>query len=154
MAKNDSTPLFNPMMLWADMSMRALESTLGSTQEIGDGVDRLIRADASPAANELDEAPAIADVPILTANPGLALAMQLQRSSFEMLAQGWRQWFQNVGTLASLGAGSTFGEAVARQNPRLNAMHEVLQTAGTEEPKPRRQGPSARSRSKARSRGH
>ena len=42
MAKeNIETPnLFNPMMLWTDMGRRALEMTLSSSQNIGDGIDR------------------------------------------------------------------------------------------------------------------
>ena len=45
MAKeNIETPnLFNPMMLWTDMGRRALEMTLSSSQNIGDGIDRLSR---------------------------------------------------------------------------------------------------------------
>jgi hypothetical protein len=130
MAKDIETPnLFNPMMLWTDMGMRALEMTLSSSQNIGDGIDRLSRAGASPEASEAVVAP-IATIsqepaPAFPVFPDLNLFWQMQRTGFDLMTQGWQQWMNTFGTLASLGAGHSFAES-ARQNPMLNAMHEML----------------------------
>lgn len=130
MAKDIETPnLFNPMMLWTDLGMRALEMTLSSSQNIGDGIDRLSRAGASPEASEAAAVP-IATIsqepaPALPAFPGLNLFLQMQRTTLDLMTQGWQQWMNTLGTLASLGAGRSFTET-ARENPMLNAMHEVL----------------------------
>jgi hypothetical protein len=127
---NVETPnLFNPMMFWTDLGMRALETTLSSSQNIGDGIDRLSRANASPEASETAVAPiettSEEPAPALPAFPGLSLFWQMQRFTTEMMTQGWQQWINTLGSLASLGAGRTFAET-ARQNPMLNAMQEVL----------------------------
>jgi hypothetical protein len=130
MAKDIETPnLFNPMMLWTDMGMRALEMTLSSSQNISEGIDRLSRAGASPEASEAVVAPidtiSQEPAPTLPAFPDLNLFWQMQRAAFDLMTQGWQQWMNTFGTLASLGAGHTFAES-ARQNPMLNAMQEML----------------------------
>jgi hypothetical protein len=154
MAKdNIETPnLFNSMMLWTDMGMRALETTLSSSQKISDGLDRLGRANASPEASEtavpietISEEPA----PVLPAYPDLSLFWQMQRFTMELMTQGWQQWMNTLGSLASLGAGRSFAET-ARQNPMLNAMQEVL-LRGTDEMDATRAKPSAFSRPRSRS---
>lgn len=118
------TPLFNPLAFWADASMSALDAALSSTQNIGDGVDRLARAGASvdpaaavPAGSQQNDA--------RPSNLGLGLAMHMQSSMFELLSQAWQQWFATLGTLASLGAGGTFKDA-ERQNPWLNTLRETV----------------------------
>ena len=130
MAKeNIETPnLFNPMMLWTDMGRRALEMTLSSSQNFGDGIDReTISEEPRPAF------PLFAD---------LNLFWQMQRATIELMTQGWQQWMNAMGMFGLLGGGGAFSET-ARQNPMLNAMQEVLrrntdETATT---------PKARSRS-------
>jgi hypothetical protein len=127
---NIETPnLFNPMMLWTDLGMRAWETTLSSSQNISDGIDRLSRAGASPEASETAVAPieTISEepAPALPAFPDLSLFWQMQRFTMELMTQGWQQWINTLGSLASLGAGRSFAET-ARQNPMLNAMQEVL----------------------------
>jgi len=130
MAKDIETPnLFNPMMLWTDLGMRALEMTLSSSQNIGDGIDRLSRAGASPEATEAVVAP----IATISQEPAPALPsfldpnffLQMQRTTWDLMTQGWQQWMNTFGTLASLGAGHSFAET-ARQNPMLNAMQEML----------------------------
>jgi hypothetical protein len=148
MAKeNIETPnLFNPMMLWTDMGMRALEMTLSSSQNISEGIDRLSRAGASPEASEAVVAPIDTigqePAPTLPAFPDLNLFWQMQRTTIELMTQGWQQWMYALGTLAPLGAGRAFAET-ARLNPMLNAMQEVL-LRSTDETATR---PKARSRS-------
>jgi hypothetical protein len=121
--------LFNPMMLWTDLGMRAWETTLSSSQNIHDGIDRLSRANASPEASETAVAPieAISEEPAppWPTFPDLSLFWQMQRFTMELMTQGWQQWMNTLGSLASLGAGRSFAET-ARQNPMLNAMQEVL----------------------------
>jgi hypothetical protein len=130
MAKDIETPnLFNPMMLWTDMGMRALEMTLSSSQNISDGIDRLSRAGASREASEAVVAPidtiSQKPLPTLPAFPDLNFVLQMQRSTLDLMTQGWQQWMNTLGTLTSLGAGRSFAET-ARQNPMLNAMQEML----------------------------
>ncbi len=149
MAKDIETPnLFNPMMLWTDMGMRALEMTLSSSQNISDGIDRLSRANASPEASEAAVAPietiSQEPAPALPAFPDLNLFWQMQRSTIDLMTQGWQQWMNTFGTLASLGAGRSFAET-ARQNPMLNAMQEML-LRSTDETAVTRARPSASSR--------
>ncbi|MEO8654236.1 MAG: hypothetical protein ABI409_08945 [Ramlibacter sp.] len=119
--------LFNPMSFWTDVGMSALDTALASTQNMTDGVDRLARAGAR--AEAIAPAPVIRSAPRdsadLPADYGFGLALQLQRSTFDMMAQAWQQWLSAVGTLASLGAGSSF-RAVERQNPWLSALSERL----------------------------
>ena len=124
--------LFNPMMLWTDMGMRALEMTLSSSQNVSEGLDRLTRAGASTDVAEIPEVP---HVPVeemarpawAAGSAGLQLAAQMQRTTFELMTQGWQQWMNAFGTLFSMGAGRSFGETVARQTPLLNVMREGLQ---------------------------
>lgn len=122
--------LFNPMMLWTDLGMRALEMTVSSTQNIGEGLDRLTRAGAtpqdSPVAAESSVARA-ADTPAMAASPGLALVAQMQRTTFDLMTQAWRQWMNTFSMLATMGSGRSFGEALARQAPQLKAMQDSLQ---------------------------
>jgi hypothetical protein len=130
MARDIETPnLFNPMMLWTDLGMRALEMTLSSSQNISEGIDRLSRAGASPEATEAVVAPiasiAQGPAPAFPAFPDPNLFWQMQRSTIELMSQGWQQWMNTFGTLASFGAGRSFAET-ARQNPMLNAMQEML----------------------------
>jgi len=136
MAKDIETPnLFNPMMFWTDMGMRALEKTLSSSQNISDGIDRLSRAGASPEASEAVVAPIATasqePAPAFPAIPDLNLFLQMQRTTVDLMTQGWQQWMNMFGTLASFGAGRSFAET-ARQNPMLNAMQEMLRTAADE----------------------
>ncbi|NPC56580.1 hypothetical protein [Caenimonas soli] len=156
MAKDLDIPnSFNPVMLWTDLGMRTLEMTLSSSQNISDGLDRLARAGASPEASEVAVAPSIAvsQAPV-AATPGLGLnlAAQMQRTTFDLMTQGWLQWMDTVGALVSLGAGRSFGET-ARQNPLLHAMQEVLQSGSADETAVTRVRPNGPSRAKkARSR--
>jgi hypothetical protein len=102
MAKeNIETPnLFNPMILWTDLGMRAWETTLSSSQNISDGVDRLSRANASPEASETAVAPieTISEepAPAWPAFPDLSLFWQMQRFTMELMTQGWQQWMKHA----------------------------------------------------------
>jgi hypothetical protein len=123
--------LFNPMSFWTDVSLSALDRTLSSTQNISDGVDRLTRAGAAASVETATpQAPAGRSATPgnagLPADMGMELALRMQRSTFELVIQGWQQWMAALGTLASLGAGSTFRDTVERQNPWLKSMRESL----------------------------
>lgn len=122
--------LFNPMAFWTDVSLNALDRTLASTQNISDGVDRLARAGASASVEKVTQhsagRSATRDVADMPTDMGLGLALRMQRTTFELMIQGWQQWMAAFGTLASLGAGSTFRDTVERQNPWLKNMRESL----------------------------
>jgi hypothetical protein len=131
---NDLNPpnLFNPMMLWTDLGMRALEMTVSSSQNISEGLDRLTRATAtpedSPVSAEASSARTDRRQPV-TASSGLAFSAEMQRATFDLMTQAWQQWMKTVGMLVSMGAGHGFGEAVARQVPLLKTMQEGLEAA-------------------------
>ena len=130
MAKDIETPnLFNPMMLWADMGMRAVEMTLSSPPTTGDGIDRPSRTGGRKAApvETVSQDPARA----LPAFPDLSLFLQMQRATFDLMTQGWQQWMNTFVTLSSFGMGHSFAET-ARQNPMLNAMQGLLMQAADE----------------------
>ena len=123
----DLSKLFNPMMLWTDMSMRALEMTLSSSQTIGDRLDRLTRAGANTqvqeAAAKVLSGPGGRDRSGFAPSSGLALAAQMQRAGLELMTQAWQQWMSGLGTLTALGVGRPLAETV-RQNPLLTARPE------------------------------
>jgi hypothetical protein len=102
--------LSNPMA-WADFSMRALEMTLSSTQDIGERMERLTRAGASEEATEAVTSvlsPVAASRSPAAAASRVALASDLQRSTFDLMAQGWVQWMSMLGSLASVAASLAF----------------------------------------------
>jgi hypothetical protein len=123
MATNFNSPnLFNPLMLWADMGMRALEMTLSSSQNLGDRVERLTRAGANV---DVQEAAKLSSTDsrgrsAFASSSGLALAAQMQRAGLEMMTQAWQQWMSLMGTVTALGVGRPLAETV-RNNPLLTA---------------------------------
>lgn len=147
MANNlDSTNLFNPVMLWTDVGMRALEMTLSSSQNIGEGLDRLARAgaDASVETIEAAELPRALRSDKLEASSPLALVAQMQQATFELMTNAWQQWMNTFAALASMGAGRTFAETIGRQNPLVNAMREGIQWRGGDASAATRSGSSSR----------
>ena len=104
-------------MTWADFSLRALEMTLSSTQDIGERMERFTRAGASEEATETAvHAPAAMSRSPAAAASRVALASDLQRSNFDLMAQGWVQWMSMLGSLASLAAGLAFSPGGSRRN--------------------------------------
>lgn len=132
MASNfDPSTLFNPVALWTDLGLRAIDMTVSSTQSISEGVDRFARAGASVEASEVaaSSSAAARRSESITAS-GMALAADLQRSSFDLLMRGWVQWMATLGNLASLGAGIA-APALARGNLlSLESMRRTLLPAG------------------------
>ena len=150
MANNLTFPdLMSPMTFWRDLGLSALDQALSSTQDISDGVDRLARAGASVEPAEPAVSPAAAAVverAVLPADFGLTLVLQAQRATLDLMMQGWQQWIASVGTLASLGAGSTFN-SVERLNPWLNTLRErLVSEAETAEARAASRGSSPRQR--------
>jgi hypothetical protein len=124
MANDFTSSSLAPLTLWTDLGMRALDMTLSSTQNIGEGVDRLARAAASVEADGDSAATSGgSDGAASAASPVLALA-KVQRTSFDMMMNGWLQWMSTLGTVASLAVGREF---VARQQPVLDALRKRLQ---------------------------
>lgn len=109
-----SSNLFNPMMLWADMGLRALEMSVSSTQNMGDSLDRVARAGASAEVTDsIVSDPPTGEESARAASSGLALATSMQRSTYELMTQNWLQWMSALGSVASLAAGGKgAGEAL------------------------------------------
>jgi hypothetical protein len=132
MAYDRSTStLFNPLLAWADLGMRAAEMTVASSQNIGDAVDRITRAGASvdapqtgPPSDPMPRAQRAA-LPATLGQLG-----DLQRTLFELATQGWVRWMSGLGTLASLPAGVRMARSVARQDNPLEAVRTSLRPAG------------------------
>jgi hypothetical protein len=107
MASNpDPSNLWNPVALWTDFGLRALDMTVNSTQSISESVDRFTRAGASVEASEA--AASSAAVPrraASAASSGVALAADLQRSAFDLVMRGWVQSMSILGEVASFTAG-------------------------------------------------
>jgi hypothetical protein len=116
------------MAFWTDVGLRALDTALASSQNIGDGVDRLARAGAGAEVAEATPAARIesGDRADLPADFGLGVVLRMQRTTVDLMAQAWQQWLSTFGTLASLGAGRSFRDAVEHQNPWLKTLSESL----------------------------
>jgi hypothetical protein len=117
MATNPDSPRFlNPMMLWTDASMRALEATLSSSQNIGEDVDRLARTAANaPAAEMANVAPQSPSGPAF-ASAATRLFADLQRSTVDLMTQGWLQWLSMATSLLSSTPRLGPDAAATRQN--------------------------------------
>jgi hypothetical protein len=131
----DPSNLWNPVALWTDIGLRALDMTVNSTQSISESVDRFTRAGASVEASEA--AASSAAVPrraASAASSGAALAADLQRSGFDFMMRGWVQLMSTLGDAVSFGAGLV-SPSLTRGNFPLEAMRRTLLPVGwTEEP--------------------
>jgi hypothetical protein len=83
----------NPFLPWVEQGLRMFDQTVTTTQNVGDAVDRVARADVT------------ADPPVATA----------QRNMFELMTQAWVQWMSWFGAMAGLGAKAALSDDVARQ---------------------------------------
>ena len=132
MANERSTPnLFNPLVAWADLGMRAAEMTVASSQNINDAFDRLTRAGASVEPPQDSFAMSMRIDPAPGALPAtLDQVGNLQRTVFELMTQGWVRWMSALGTLASLPAGIGLARTVAKRDNPLEAVRSSLRPAG------------------------
>lgn len=126
MAMNyDASTLLNPMLLWTDLGLRALEMTVNSTQNATEGVERMARAGASVEASEARAAKDTVTQWASTVPSGTALATDLQRSALDMALRGWVQLMSTIGSFVSMGA-DLAAKGFARQNVPLEAMRNSL----------------------------
>jgi hypothetical protein len=121
----NASNLLNPMMVWSDLGMRALDMTLSSSQNITESVDRLTRASVEPVQDVVSTSMVSHqtdhDMP-----SAVALTTDLQRSTFDMMMQGWLQWMSTIGTFASIAAGLASNQNLKRQNDALGTMRKSL----------------------------
>jgi hypothetical protein len=145
MANNlDPSNLWSPVALWTDLSLRALDMTMSSSQSLSEGVDRFARAGASVEATEVEASTgAVADRSASATSSGVALAADLQRSAFDQMMRGWVQWMSTLGNFASIGAGFML-PSLSRRNPVLDMTRKALLQAGGGE-SPAMQGRAANS---------
>jgi hypothetical protein len=145
MANNfDPSSLWSPVALWTDLSLRALDMTMSSSQSLTEGVDRFARAGASVEVTEGEASTAaVSDRSAAVTSSGLALAVDLQRSVFDQMMRGWVQWMSTLGDFASLGAGLVL-PSLGRQNPALELTRKVLLAAGESPATQARKGSSWR----------
>jgi hypothetical protein len=96
MARNTaSAPMFNPLMLpWTDLGLRALDTWMASSQNVGEQVDRAARKTAAESAETLTEETSHATEPFTAA--ALASFSQMQLAGWQWMAQAWQQWFNTV----------------------------------------------------------
>jgi hypothetical protein len=118
---------FNPMALWTDLGMRALDTTVSTTQEISDRVDRVTRAAANAQVPEpAVSISAVSDRSASAVSSGLEMAANLQRSTFDLMTRGWLQWISALGNLASLAVDLGPGRSSSRRNLALDATRAAL----------------------------
>lgn len=132
MANDDrsTSNLFNPLLAWADLGMRAAEMTLASSQNIGDAVDRLARAGASVESAEIGANSSAGPQSGRAAWPAtLGQVGNLQRTLLELATQGWVRWMSALGTVASLPAGVGLARTVANRSNPLQAIRTSLRPA-------------------------
>lgn len=121
--------VLNPFMLWTDMSLRALDLTLSSSQNLSEGVDRFTRAEASPGVAE--RATFSFAAPHRESDPaGMFLATRVQRSMLDFMAQGWIQWMGTLGSLLSLGAGRRLASVTRRSLPAELTSGDIMSSDG------------------------
>jgi len=132
----NASNLLNPMMVWSDLGMRALDMTVASTQNIGESVDRLARAGAGVAVDTAETAASSSTLHGKSghATPsGVELSAELQRSTLDLMMQGWMQgwtqWMSTLGTFASLAARG-LGQGLKSRNDALGAMKAFLPISG------------------------
>jgi hypothetical protein len=115
MAKDLNTPaVINPLLFWNDLGMRATEMAVSSSQTMGEAVDRFVRAGAGVESGETPTTSPVASEAPETSLPLVSAEMQrLQRTMFDLMAQGWAQWISSLGTFMSLGTG--FSRQLAEQ---------------------------------------
>jgi hypothetical protein len=120
----NASNLLNPMMVWSDLGMRALDMTLSSSQNITESVDRLTRASVEPIQDVVSSS-TVSRRTDLDMPSAVALSTDLQRSTFDMMMQGWLQWMSTISTFASIAAGLGQNRNPKRQDP-LTAMRNSL----------------------------
>ncbi len=118
--------LLNPFALWTDMGLRALDLTVSSTQNLGEGVDRFTRAGASAEATGRGLFNLAAPAPESGPTSSLLLGAQVQRSMLELMSQGWIQWMATLGNLVSLGAGRRLSSVTRRNLPAQLTSGELV----------------------------
>lgn len=134
---NDLSPasLFNPLVAWTDLGLRAAEMTMASSQNFSDAFDRMTRARASeqPSGSSAGSvAPRTVALPVALP-AALGQFGNLQRTLFELATENWIRWVSAVGTMASLPGAVGLARPVAGQNNPLEAMRTSLRLAAWEE---------------------
>src|SRR4051812_38612632 len=99
-----SGALFNPMLPWIDLGLRALDISFASSQAVSDGVDRAARAQAA----RTEWQPLIDTLPRDT---GWNAASRWHAATFDFMTLRWEQWMASMGAVMQAGAG---GMPVAR----------------------------------------
>jgi len=129
----NASNLLNPMMVWSDLGLRALDMTLSSSQDIGENIERLTRASASASVEPVQDvvsrstASHQSDFAIPS---GVALSADLQRSALDLMMQGWMhgwtQWMSTLGSFASLAASLAPSRSRKSQSGVLGTMAKNL----------------------------
>lgn len=128
------------LQLWTDLGLRALESTVSTTQKMGDTLDRMTRANAGADLTDTAQPSASAETSGPDSAAGspagstIALVGQLHRSAFDAMQQGWLQWMSTLGSLASVSAGSASPLSAAGDSAALQPQpaRSVRQQSGNE----------------------
>jgi hypothetical protein len=97
----------NPMILMADLGLRALDMTMSSSHRLCDGVDQLTRAAASQPARQRSgpSFAGVGDIAALTSSSVASSAnTALKAHNLDVMTQAWLHWFAAMGAVTSLGA--------------------------------------------------
>jgi hypothetical protein len=110
---NDNLKLLefaNPFLPWVEQGLRMFDQGLTASQDVGEAVDRVMRAEAS------------ADLPAAAA----------QRNVFELMTEAWVQWMSWLGAMAALGTKAALPRDVVRQMSAVHRSAEKVTSAGGE----------------------
>jgi hypothetical protein len=123
----NASNLLNPMMVWTDLGLRALDMTVSSTQNITESVDRLTRADASvEPVEDVASSSRVSRRSDFAIPSAVALSTDLQRATFDMMMQVWLQWMSTIGTFASTAASLGQSRSPKHQIDPLEAIRKSL----------------------------
>jgi hypothetical protein len=123
----NASNLLNPMMAWSDLGLRALDMTVASTQNITESVDRLTRAGAgAEPADGAASSFAVQRQADLAIPSAVTLSADLQRSTFDLILQGWLQWMNTMGGFASMAVDMASSGSRNRRSDPLDAFAKSL----------------------------
>ncbi|HKB52701.1 MAG TPA: hypothetical protein VKD22_01800 [Ramlibacter sp.] len=94
-----------PVAPWVNIALRALDTSVSTSQNLMEGVDRLARAGAGSeiaAQGQPPLTPALWSGPKAALACGMALATAIQRSTISLFTEGWRQWMNAIGAMTAV----------------------------------------------------
>ncbi len=107
-----SPRFFNPLMLWADITLKVQEMLVSSSAVIQARTGRLVNAGHSPSAEDLAEFQLMGHEKLAAASEsGAAIANQLHTTHFALVNRATQQWLGGATALLSLSTSTSPAQA-------------------------------------------